>query len=252
MRDPKERFTDRVEEYVRHRPGYPRGLLHLLMREHGLGPGRVVADIGSGTGILSRLLLESGARVLGVEPNRSMRAAAERDLGGEARFRSIEGSAEATALDAASVDLVTAGQAFHWFDPARARAEFRRVLRAGGAVVLTWNARKSTPFNDDYEDMLDRLAPDYPAVRARDRAIESVVQAFFAPHAPRVEKFPNGQVLDEADLRGRLLSSSYVPRPGQPMHDAVMQRASEIFAAHARDGRVELAYDTVVYRGELG
>jgi SAM-dependent methyltransferase len=251
MRDPKERFTDRVEDYVAFRPRYPRALLELLVSEWRLGSESVVVDVGSGTGIFSRLLLESGARVVGVEPNAAMRAAAERDLAGEARFTSVDGGAEATGQAAASCDLVTAAQAFHWFDPPRARAEFRRIVRPGGGAALVWNMRRATPFNDEYEEMLERLAPEYPAVRARDRAAEGAIARFFSPATPREAHFPNAQELDEAGLRGRLLSSSYAPKPGDPNHGPILAQLAESFARHAKDGRVVLAYDTVVYWAPL-
>jgi SAM-dependent methyltransferase len=252
MRDTRERFTDRVADYVRYRPGYPVAVRQLMERELGLGPASVVADLGSGTGILSRLLLGSGARVFGVEPNAAMRAAAEAELTGQPRFVSIDGTAEATTLAPASVDLATAGQAFHWFDVARTRLELERVLRPGGGVALVWNVRASTPFNDDYEELLLRFAPEYPEVRARDRVSETAVRTLLAPGEVRVARFPNRQRLDEQSLRGRLMSSSYAPKPGAPTHEAMSARLREIFAAHAAGGAVEMAYDAVVYWGRLG
>lgn len=252
MLDPKERFSDRVDDYVRYRPDYPRPFLELLMKECGLGMGRVVADVGSGTGMLTRLLLESGAQVIGVEPNAAMRAAAEQALGREPRFRSVDGSAEATRLPDASVDLITAAQAFHWFDTVRARSEFSRILMARGWVALAWNQRKDSSFNRDYVAMLEQYAPDYSEVRARDRDAEAKMCAFFAPASPRVARFDNEQDLDRPGLRGRLLSSSYAPRGGHPLHAPMLARLDEIFAAHAHEGRVTIAYDTAVWYGQLG
>ncbi|MDP9149350.1 MAG: class I SAM-dependent methyltransferase [Myxococcota bacterium] len=251
MIDSKERFSDRVADYVRYRPGYPEALVDLLRVDCGLGPGAVVADLGSGTGILTRALLATGSFVAAIEPNAAMRDAAERDLAGEARFRSVDASAEATTLAGKSVDLVTAAQAFHWFDPARARAEFERILKPGGWVALVWNDREDSALNRDYEDMLERLAPAYAAVRERDRATQSKMRSFFAPESPRRARFSNEQRLDEAGLLGRLESSSYVPRAGQPGYDAVAARAREIYRAHQRDGHVTLAYETVVWYGRL-
>jgi SAM-dependent methyltransferase len=249
MKDSRERFTDRVDDYVRHRPGYPDGVRDLLERDCGLRRGSGVADLGSGTGILSRLLLSAGARVFGVEPNAAMRAAAESTFATEEAFVSVEGTAEATGLAPTSIDLATAGQAFHWFDPARTRAELQRILRPGAHVALIWNVRASTPFNDDYEDLLVRFAPEYPAVRARDRASEATVSEVLAPQAVHVARIPNLQQFDEAGLRGRLMSSSYAPKDGEPTHPAMMARMKEIFAAHASQGLVEMAYETVVYWG---
>ena len=252
MLDPKERFSDRVDDYVRYRPDYPRSLLELLETECGLACDRDVADVGSGTGMLTRLLLESGARVIGVEPNSAMRAAAERALGHEPRFRSVDASAEATGLPDASVDLITAGQAFHWFDSVQAHLEFSRILRPRGWVALAWNQRQDSAFNRDYLAMLEQYAPDYGDVRVRDREAEPKMRAFFAPASPRVARFDNEQRLDGPGLRGRLLSSSYAPRAGHPLHTPMLSRLDEIFAAHARDGRVTIAYDTAVWYGQLG
>jgi SAM-dependent methyltransferase len=252
VRDPRERFSDRVDDYVKYRPGYPPELLELLQRQCGLGPSSVVADIGSGTGILSRQLLASGARVSGVEPNAAMRAAAEAALAGEPRFTSVDGTAEATGLPDGSVDLVTAAQAFHWFDATRAGAELRRVLRPPRWAAVVWNLRADTPFNDAYDAMLEELAPEYPAVRARDRVATSGMDAFFAPGAATVTRLRNAQQLDAAGLRGRLASSSYAPKPGSPTYGAIAERLERIFEEHARGGRVEIAYDTVVYWGRLG
>jgi SAM-dependent methyltransferase len=253
-RDPKERFTDRVDDYVRYRPSYPPSVIALLEGQCGLGPACTVADLGSGTGILTRLLLDTGARVIGVEPNAAMRASAEKSLGHgpcAPRFESVDGSAESTTLADQSVDLVTAAQAFHWFDPARSRAEMARILRPAGFVALVWNQRKDTAMNRDYEEMLERFAPEYAQVRERDRAAEPGVRAFFAPSTPSRVCFDHAQRFDEAGLRGRLSSSSYAPREGHPSFQPMMKRLDEIFAAHARGGEVSFAYEALVWYGRL-
>lgn len=249
--DSKARFTDRVGDYVRYRPGYPAALLDLLRIECGLGAATVVADVGSGTGILTRMLLAEGARVEAIEPNAVMRAAAESALSRESRFRSIDASAEETSLESKSVDLVTAAQAFHWFNRSRVRAEFERILKPRGWVALVWNDRKETPLNRDYEDMLERFAPAYASVRERDRAAEADIRSFFAPETPRRATFDNEQRFDEAGLLGRLASSSYVPREGQPGHEAIVAELRAIYRAHQQSGQVTLAYDTVVWYGRL-
>lgn len=246
-RDPLERFTDRVDDYIRHRPGYPSGLIDLLASECGLGAGCTVADLGSGTGILTGLLLAAGARVLAVEPNAAMRAAAEAALRGQARFESVDGRAESTTLAGGSVDLVAAAQAFHWFDPVRSRAEMVRILRPAGFVALIWNQRKDSALNRDYERMLERFAPEYALVRERDRAAEPKVRAFFSPAIPRYASFEHAQRFDEAGLRGRLSSSSYAPKAGDPSYEPMMDALRTIFAAHAQDGSVTMAYETIVF-----
>jgi SAM-dependent methyltransferase len=251
VRDPTKRFSDRVGDYVRYRPGYPRAVIGLLASRCGLAAESTVADVGSGTGILTRLLLDAGARVFAVEPNQEMRAAAESSIGVQDRFRSVEGTAEATTLASGSVDLVTAAQAFHWFDPPRTRAEFVRILRPGGFVALIWNQRKDSAFNADYERMLADFAPEYAEVNERDRAAEPRLRAFFAPSTPELARFDYEQTFDEQGLRGRLTSSSYAPQPGDPLHAPMMQRLGELFARHARDGRVAFPYDTIVWYGRL-
>jgi SAM-dependent methyltransferase len=189
--------------------------------------------------------------VVGVEPNAAMRGAAERALAGAPNFESRSGGAEATGLPDGSVDLVTAAQAFHWFEPVATRAEFARILRPGGQVALVWNQRKDTPLNRDYEAMLERYAPDYGKVRERDRAAEPKIRAFFAPAHVDLVTFANEQRLDEAGFRGRLTSSSYAPTPPSPLYEPMMQELASIFGAHARDGVVVIEYDTVLWYGVL-
>src|SRR5256885_16806379 len=160
--DAKQRFSNRVADYVRYRPGYPPAVLDLLRAECSLRPGHVIADIGSGTGLLSELFLKNGNRVYGVEPNEAMRQAGEEYLAAYDGFSSIEGSAESTTLDDASVDFVTAGQAFHWFQQEAARTEFRRILKPDGWIVVAWNDRQmETPFASAYEDLLVKYGTDY-------------------------------------------------------------------------------------------
>jgi SAM-dependent methyltransferase len=248
--DPKERFSDRVENYVRYRPSYPESLPRVLEEETGLDPSWVVADVGSGTGISTVPFLEYGCTVFAVEPNAEMREAAEHLLAGRPAFRSVAGSAEATGLDAESVDLVTAGQAFHWFEPAASREEFRRILREPKWVSLFWNARRThgNDFLREYEELLERFGTDYEAVRhdaQRDR-----IEAFFGGDFElRVE--PNEQILTGVGLRGRVLSSSYVPAPGHPDFEPMLAAIDELFERHALEGAVRLAYDTEIYVGRL-
>jgi SAM-dependent methyltransferase len=242
-----ERFSTRVEAYARHRPSYPAGAIELLAARCGLVRGAVVADLGSGTGILTQLLLERGAEVFAVEPNAAMRAAAEAALRDQARFHSINGSAEATTLAAASVDLLVAGQAFHWFDVARARLEAQRILRRGAWAALLWNERppQPTPFLADYEALLREHAPEYMRITA-SRADESNMREFLGP-AMELATFPNQQILDFHGLEGRLMSSSYAPEAGHPHYQPMMALLREVFERHAQDGRITLPYCTLVY-----
>jgi SAM-dependent methyltransferase len=236
-----------VEAYARYRPGYPPPAIELLRERCGLVPGAVVADLGSGTGILTELLLKEGAEVFAVEPNDRMRAAAEAQLSDYPRFRSVRGSAESTTLAAASVDLLVAGQAFHWFDVARARHEALRVLRPGSWAALLWNERppEATPFLADYEALLERYAPEYTRISAR-RADLGAMREFLGA-AMEVRTFENRQILDFEGLKGRLMSSSYAPESGHPHHEPMIASLREVFARHERGGRILMPYSTLVY-----
>jgi SAM-dependent methyltransferase len=252
MSDPTRRFSSRVAQYVQHRPGYPPELIELLAAECGLTVDSLVADIGSGTGLLAHPLLAHGCRVFGVEPNREMRMAGEQLLADFARFTSVDGTAEATGLPTQSVDLITAGQAFHWFDRARAHSEFARILRPSGWVVLVWNDRRttSTPFLVAYEQLLERYATDYAQV-SHKRIDEATIGSFFAPGSWNRRVFENRQLFDFAGLQGRLLSSSYTPEPGQPGHQPMIAALRAAFDAHQEAGRVAFEYDTTVYYGRV-
>lgn len=247
MTRPTERFSSRVDDYARYRPSYPPPAIELLKERCGLVAGAVVADLGSGTGILTELLLEGGAEVFAVEPNDGMRGAAEAQLGHHPRFRSVKGTAESTTLAAASVDLLVAGQAFHWFDPQRARTEALRVLRQGAWAALLWNERppEATPFLADYEALLERHAPEYTRIAA-SRADVGAMREFLGA-AMEVRAFANEQILDFEGLKGRLMSSSYAPEPGSPGHEPMIARLREVFARHERDGQIVMPYSTLVY-----
>jgi SAM-dependent methyltransferase len=253
MDDPTRRFSSRVDTYVRYRPSYPPAVIDLLQTDCGLTEDWVVADVGSGPGNLTRLFLDHGNPVYGVEPNLEMRAAGERLLGAHPRFHSVDGAAEATTLAPASVDLVTAGQAFHWFDRVRARIEFARILRPAGWVALIWNERRTTgtPFLEAYERMLVTYGTDYAKVQHQDAADATALDAFFGAGAYRVATFGNQQDFDLTSLRGRLLSSSYAPEPRQPGHEAMLDELDRIFAATQTNGSVAFTYDTKVYYGRL-
>ena len=253
--DSTRRFFDRVANYVLYRPSYPEEVVGVLVDETGLVDRSVIADIGSGTGISSELFLRHGNTVFGVEPNTEMREAAEQLLAAYPNFRSVAARAEATALPDASVDYVTAGQAFHWFDPQLARTEFARILRPGGWAVLLWNARRldSTPFLRDYDAMLERYGTDYRQVRHKnvDVARMRVLFAGELGDAFRLRKLYNEQRFDFEGLRGRLLSSSYTPTAGHPGYQPMLRELRRIFDEHAEDGSVAIEYDTEIYFGHL-
>lgn len=250
--DPQERFSDRVENYVKYRPSYPGEVLTLLEDACGLTSSSVVADIGSGTGMLTALFLQHGNEVFGVEPNAAMRAAAERLLGDYPGFTSIDGTAEDTTPPGESADFIVAGQAFHWFDRDRAKREFLRIGRVDAWTVLVWNDRLTevTPFARAYEALLRRHALDYARVDHRNVTMEDIA-GFFSPSVCRKASFPNTQVFDYDGLEGRLLSASYVPNRGDSRCAPMLDELRRLFAAHADDGLARFDYAVNVYYGRL-
>jgi SAM-dependent methyltransferase len=249
---PTERFTERVEAYARYRPSYPPEALRAIREGLSVEPPAVAADLGAGTGIFSALLLAEGFGVIAVEPNLAMREAAVGALAGHARFSALPGAAEATGLADASVDFVTAAQAFHWFDAPRARAEMRRITRPPHPVALLWNKRsvEATPFLRAYEALLLRASDDYARVR-HENVRRAMLDAFFAPSGHTYLTFPVAQALGEEAFLGRTLSASYVPGKGHPRHDETVRSLRALFAEHEAQGTVELVYDTEVYLGRL-
>lgn len=250
--DATRRFGDRVADYVRWRPDYPPELLDWLEDDLGVTHAWVVADIGAGTGISTHMFVDAGYRVTAVEPNAAMREAAVAWLGDEPKFRAIDGRADATGLADSSVDLVTAAQAFHWFDPEDARAEFRRILRPHGLAAIWWNARRlaGTPFLDGYEALLRRYGTDYARVAER-YADDARMRAWFGRGLRGTARFDHRQRLDFDGLRGRLMSSSYAPQAGHPDHAPMLAALRGLFDATAVDGHVDMEYDTRVFAGEV-
>jgi SAM-dependent methyltransferase len=244
--DPTQRFSSRVEAYARYRPSYPRETLGLLERECELTAASKIADIGSGTGLLASLFLDFGCDVTGVEPNPEMRATGERMLSGQPRFHSVEGRAEATSLPDRSVDFVTAGQAFHWFEPAAARVEFQRILQPAGWVVLIWNERLVTPgFMAEHEELLHKFA------REKSHPGDLELNAFYGHANWQLARIPNHQSLDEQGLRGRIESSSWSPPPGAEAYRPMMSEINKLFLNYALDGRVTIEYETTIYYARL-
>jgi ubiquinone/menaquinone biosynthesis C-methylase UbiE len=248
---PTARFSDRVENYVRYRPGYPPEVLVVLRAECGLRPEHVVADIASGTGAFTRLLLDNGNHVFAVEPNAEMREAGSRLLDSYINLTSVAGTAEETTLPSASVEFVTAAQAAHWFERGRAREEFARILKPDGWCVLIWNERRTanTHFLRDYEELLLTYGTDYKEVR--HERTTATIHEFFAPAPYQERAFDLRQRFDYEGLAGRLLSSSYAPLAGHPNHAPMMRKLERIFNAHSQSNVVEFEYNTRVFYGRL-
>jgi len=246
-----QRFSDRVDNYVRYRPGYPDGIMKLLRVRCGLTPQARIADIGFGTGIFTQMLLENGNSVFGIEPNQEMREAGEKLLVEYPNFRSVGATAENTTLEGRSVDFITAAQAAHWFDRERARREFVRILRPGGWVALIWNERltQGTPFLAEYEDLLLKHGTDYGEVR-HERTTD-VISEFFAPGPFELETFRTQQAFDFHGLEGRVFSSSYIPASSDPRSVPLRHALRDLFERCKVNDTVAFDYDTKVFFGRL-
>jgi SAM-dependent methyltransferase len=243
--DPTGRFTDRAADYVRYRPGYPAAAIDAIL--DGLGPVAAVraADIGAGTGISARLLGGRGVRVFAVEPNEQMRAAAAP----HPFVEWVAATAEATGLRASSVDLVLCAQAFHWFRPVEAIAEFARILRPGGRLALMWNERdRADPLAAGYTQAIRDIGGEHPAEMRDVDPTSAIATGPFGPSREVV--YGNAQRLDRAGLMGRATSASYVPKEGPRL--AELANALDALYERYRDpeGLVTFRYRTRIWLAE--
>ena len=248
--DPTTRFSDRVQDYARFRPGYPPKLVAAIARHCGKRRSLRVAEFGSGTGLFTRLLLDAGHEVFAVEPNEAMRKEAEAELIDRPLFHSLHGTAEDSGLPAGHFDLVAAAQAFHWFEFETARREFLRILKPGGMVALVWNNRETkSTFGRGYERFLERHSTDYAIVRARGKSAEKMMRRFFGAQGYKVLKFPHSQHFGWDALWGRFLSTSYSPKEGDPRRETARKALRELFDRCARRGQVAMRYRAEAFVG---
>lgn len=248
-KDNTSRFSNRVEDYVKYRPGYPIEIIDFLQSKFGLSPDKIIADVGAGTGISAELFLNSGYEVFAVEPNMEMREKAIELLGHLPAFHAVNGTAENTQLETDSIDAVVAGQAFHWFDRDAARSEFSRILKPKGLVVLIWNERKTkSAFEVAYDELIIKHGKDY--VKVDHRNIDEIkIGAFYAPESFSYHLFQNKQVFDFDGLQGRLFSSSYMPARGENGYEAMVTDLKQLFEDYKEDNSITINYDTKVYIG---
>ncbi len=249
--DSTKLFSNRAENYAKYRPSYPQAVLECLRDECGLTPACVIADVGSGTGILSELFLTNGNPVLGVEPNDEMRAMAETLLSHYPNFSSVNGTAEATTLPDDSVDLVIAGQALHWFDRPRAKIEFGRISHPGSYAMFVWNTFDfdGSPFMRAYERLLAKYRAEYRRANWEKR---SQTIALFFEGGMDIRTFDNARNLDLAVLQGGYLSSSHAPLAGHPQHEPLMRDLYELFDTFQDGGLVRFLHVTRIYFGPMG
>lgn len=251
MSDSTQRFSSRVADYVRYRPDYPESVVEKLIDELRLDANSGIADIGAGTGIFTRRLLARGLCVAAVEPNDAMRAAADVDLAQFPGYNSVAATAENTGLAERSLDLITAAQAFHWFNNEKTRGEFVRILKPAGRLALIWNKRRlEQSFQQEYHDLLTLHVPDYARLNHTNLDDEDIA-GFFAAGQMRLYRFDNRQQLDLAGLFGRLQSASYCPAEDSPQYHALSDALGDLFERENRDGIIEFEYDTRLYLGPI-
>lgn len=273
--DATTRFSSRVADYVAYRPSYPISVIENLDQLFSLPHGALIVDLGSGTGISSKILLDvlapKAVRVIGVEPNKDMRDAGDEFLAEyvkQGRFESRDGTAESTGLEDGTVDLVVAAQAFHWFDIPKARSECQRVLKSNGVagVALIWNDRRGVdasapkeqsfprldnPVMNAYDLLLVQRGQEYKKVNHHHTVNEDSLQQFYGPNGFQIQTVPFPQHLTYDRLKGRLLSSSYTPQAGQEGHDELIAELEELFEKYQKDGNIEFIYDTRVFHGVI-
>lgn len=251
MKATVERFSNRVENYVKYRPGYPSQILQVFREEMNLTKTSTVADIGSGTGISSKVFLENGNPVFGVEPNSLMREAAEDFLGDFENFTSIDGTAEDTTLETGSIDFVVAAQAFHWFDNDEARREFKKILKEGGYIALMWNERQldTNEFLRAYERFLLEFGNDYAKVRHDNINTENLAGFFRSDF--REFSVENAQTLDFEGLKGRVLSCSYMPSEDAPRFEEMIFNLRRLFDKYAEKGKIQILYNTNIFYSQI-
>jgi ubiquinone/menaquinone biosynthesis C-methylase UbiE len=244
------RFSDRVENYVKYRPHYPKEIINFLNDECGFNKNKIVADIGSGPGISCENFIASGNTVYAVEPNDDMRLAAEEIFSGSKNFISISGSAEATTLNSNSIDLILAGQAFHWFDKENCKTEFRRILKNDGYTILMWNEKTSSnDFMKAYYDLIKKYGTDYEKINHAN-VNDEIIGIFYSPSVFKKKYFRHKHKLEYKGLEGRLLSSSYIPLKGENFNEMIAE-LKDIFERYNLKGIVDMEYETILYYGKL-
>lgn len=262
-----EHLSPRVANYIEYRPRYPQAILDLLVAECQLNSGHVIADVGSGTGLLAELFLQNGNRVFGVEPDADMRAGAEYYLQDYPRFTSVAARAEATRLPDGAVDFVSVGQAFHWFDVGRARKEFVHILAAQGWVVLVWNVQRAsgTAFLEAlqhfweteqfWKESSSQSLPQREQVQAYrldgDLVRKELLEPFFGQGRFKEEGFENPMVCDFQHLKGRILSNGPALEPGDPHYEKMLAALEDIFQTHQENGMVTIEHETRIVVGQL-
>ncbi|EIQ1514519.1 class I SAM-dependent methyltransferase [Vibrio parahaemolyticus] len=246
-----DRFSSRVADYDKYRPSYPLDLVNKLVEQSNLNQRSVIADIGSGTGVFTELLLNQGVKVIGIEPNDAMRHSAENKLNHKANFTSLNATAESTRLKKGSIDLITAAQSFHWFNKDKVIPEFRRILKPNGVLALVWNQRcVEQDFQTAYDEILRKYSKDYDSVNHKNLKDNEVPQ-FFDSNRMEAYTYSNEQLFDYEGLLGRIRSSSYCPLPGTTEYSRLVKELEVVFNQFSLQGQIKFKYQSHLFIGQI-
>ena len=246
-----KKFSGKAENYSAARPAYANTFIDMLYTKQGFSEQSEIADIGCGTGIFARQLLERGSKVFGVEPNEDMRLSAVKNLAEFKNFCAVNGTAENTTLADSSVDFVTSAQAFHWFDGAAYKAECKRILRAGGKVFLIWNMRDmAAAINRLCAEVNSRFCPNFKGFSGGVKKDDERIVEFFSGKFS-YEEFDNSLFYDREKFVRRCLSSSYALTEKDERYSDYLQELYSLFDENCDNGVLTIPNKTVVYYGDI-
>jgi len=251
MVDARSLFNGKASIYSRYRPDYPKDLLKMLEKETGFNRNWIVADIGSGTGIMSRLFLENGNHVYCIEPNDDMRSESIKLTSSFLKCKVLKGTAENTGLDTDSIDIIVAGQSFHWFDPVAAKKEMTRVLKPGGFAALIWNNRseRENSLSKEYDYICSKYSHNYQGTG--NSRIESDTFITFFHNGFKKFETPNYQKLNLDGILGRYFSTSYALQPQDPEYGDAVESLKKLFRKFEKNGYATMEYETQIFLGQL-
>jgi ubiquinone/menaquinone biosynthesis C-methylase UbiE len=251
-RDPIKRFSGRAENYEKYRPSYPKEVLMELKTKISMTNDKIIVEIGSGTGKLSKILLEEGYKVYAVEPNDEMRNVAEKLLNDYRTFTSINGRAENTTLESNKADFIITAQAIHWFEPTKSLKEFHRILKPDGKLAVIWNQRdiQGSILQKKYEEILLKFSPEYRKMPHRNLDKFKMAE-YIEPSSLKEYRCRYSQILTFAEMKGRLDSTSYVPKKDHHSYPALMNELDLFFKNFELNGKIEFPYVTRLFYGDL-
>ncbi|KAB8126288.1 class I SAM-dependent methyltransferase [Gracilibacillus oryzae] len=247
-----DKFTDKAEVYAKYRPSYPHEWIEYLVSETGINKNDIIADIGSGTGILSRVLLERGFTVIGVEPNDDMRTIADQTLKPDPRFISVKATAENTTLKDNSLDLITVAQAFHWFDMEQFRMECKRILKQDAKVALVWNSRdRSADINKQSAEVCQKYCLNFKGFSGGMEETPIAFEQFYKDGKYDFKYFRNDLPFDLDGFLGRYLPASYAPKKTDKEYKPFITALTELFEKYSSNGKIVMPNITRSYLGKV-